>query len=478
MVPIKVYNTLSRQMEDFVPRKGNEVNMFVCGQTVYDDAHIGHAKVYINFDVIASWLRKSGFKLKYVQNITDVEDKIIARAAESGTTPEALARRFEERFMEDMSALNVRRNVDAYMRSSDYIDPVRQQIQLLLDNGYAYVLDGDIYYDVARFKDYTKLSGMKLEELVRHRIEPREGKRNPYDFALWKASKPGEPSWDIKLIIGGEEKEFSGRPGWHIEDTAMTYSVFGPQYDIHGGAIELLFPHHSNEIAQAEAAFGKKPFVKYWVHVGVLTVNGVKMSKSLKNFIRIRDVLEKYDAEVLRLFFSMSHYRKEVDFTADVLDTSRKQLNDMYSSLSVLFHSKESAESQSVIEKLANDMSSGFGAAMDYDFNTPEAMSSLISGLNAIKREIKNGTPVTAAEKAAALSTILEIGSVIGIFFKESYRKGISNEISEAIIEREKLRKAGNYMQSDKIRAELEAKYGILLEDAPYSTVWYYKTLV
>lgn len=475
---IKVYNTLSRQIEDFVPMNGNDVKMFVCGQTVYDDAHIGHAKVYINFDVIASWLRKSGFNLKYVQNITDVEDKIIARAAESGTTPEELARHFEERFMEDMSALNVKRNVDAYMRSSDYIDPVRQQIQLLIDNGYAYVLDGDVYYDVARFANYTKLSGMKLDELVRHRIEPKEGKRNQYDFALWKASKPGEPSWSIKLIIGGKEREFSGRPGWHIEDTAMTYSVFGPQYDVHGGALELLFPHHSNEIAQAEAAFGKKPFVKYWMHVGVLTVNGVKMSKSLKNFIRIRDVLEEYDAEVLRLLFSMSHYRKEVDFTPDLLSSSKKQLNDMYSSLSVLSHAAESEESQGVVEKIVKEMSAGFGEAMDYDFNTPEAMSHLISGLNSIKKAIKDGTPITSAEKGAALSSILGMGSVIGIFSRESYKKGLSSEEKDLIAAREKLRKNGDYIQSDRMRDELENRYGISIEDTQYGTVWYHRDLI
>ena len=475
---IKVYNTLSRQIEDFVPMNGNEVKMFVCGQTVYDDAHIGHAKVYINFDVIASWLRRSGFKLKYVQNITDVEDKIIARAAESGTTAEALARHFEERFLDDMSALNVRRNVDAYMRSSDYIDPVRKQIQLLIDNGYAYILDGDIYYDVARFEDYTKLSRMKLDELVKHRIEPREGKRNPYDFALWKASKPGEPSWDIKLTIGGEERKFSGRPGWHIEDTAMTYSVFGPQYDIHGGALELLFPHHSNEIAQAEAAFGKKPFVKYWMHVGVLTVNGVKMSKSLKNFIRIRDVLKDYDPEVLRLIFSMSHYRKDVDFTSDLLGSSRKQLNDMYSSLSVLFHAAESEESSGAIEKIAQEISAGFGKAMDYDFNTPEAMSHLISGLNHIKKEIKGGVAITSAEKQAVLSSILGMGAVIGIFFKESYRDALPKEPKDLITAREKLREAGDYIRSDRMREELENRYGISIEDTQYGTIWYRKNLI
>ena len=475
---IKVYNTLSRQIEDFVPMNGNDVKMFVCGQTVYDDAHIGHAKVYINFDVIASWLRKSGFNLKYVQNITDVEDKIIARAAESGTTPEKLARHFEERFMEDMSALNVRRNIDTYMRSSDYIDPVRQQIQLLIDNGYAYVLDGDIYYDVAKFADYTKLSGMKLDELVKHRIEPREGKRNQYDFALWKASKPGEPSWDIRLTVDGEEKKFSGRPGWHIEDTAMTYSAFGPQYDVHGGALELLFPHHSNEIAQAEAAFGKKPFVKYWMHVGVLTVNGVKMSKSLKNFIRIRDVLKDYDSEVLRLLFSMSHYRKEVDFTSDLLESSRKQLNDMYSSLSVLFHAAESEESNGAIEKIAQEMSAGFGEAMDYDFNTPEAMSHLISGLNRIKKAIKEGTAIISAEKQAALSSILGLGAIIGIFFKESYKEGLSKEPKDLIAAREKLRSIGDYIQSDRMRGELENKYGISIEDTQYGTVWYRKKLI
>ena len=475
---MKLYNTLSRTVEEFTPMKDKDVKMFVCGQTVYDDAHIGHAKVYINFDIIASWIRECGYKLRYVQNITDVEDKIISRAKESGTDAQSLARKFEARFLEDMSAINVRRNVDEYMRSSDYIDAVRAQIQLLINNGYAYKIEGDIYYDVSKFKDYTKISGMKLDELVKHRIEPRDGKRNPYDFALWKAAKQGEPSWDINLEIGGKVILFSGRPGWHIEDTAMTYSAFGPQYDIHGGALELLFPHHSNEIAQAEAAFGKKPFVKYWIHVGVLTVNGVKMSKSLKNFITIRDVLSKYDAEVLRLFFALSHYRTEVDFKMEMLDSTRRQLNDLYSALSIIFHSNTSASSEGAILEGVKLSNSKFREAMDSDFNTPEALSHLVSALNFSMNGIKASIPISESEKSEILKLVTGMGSIIGIFYRDSYKEGITKEVSDLIVERETLRLKGDYVKSDMIRKSLEEEHGILLEDTKSGTLWYRKSLI
>ena len=328
-----VYNTLSRAKENFKPINGRKVNMFVCGQTVYDDAHLGHAKNYINFDVIARWLRFTGYEVKYIQNITDVDDKIIRRAAEEGTDPIGLARRFESRFMEDMEAIGVRKSVDMYPRSHDYIPEMVSQIQLLIDKGYAYVLDGDVYYDVSKFSSYTKLSGMKLEDLEKHRIEPKEGKRNSYDFALWKASKPAEPKWDITLSYGGKEHSLSGRPGWHIEDTAITHAIFGEQYDLHGGAIELIFPHHTNEIAQAEAAFGVSPFVKYWLHSGIMLIKGEKMSKSLKNFVRIRDILNKFDAESVRLFVLSTHYRKDMAYSEELLREASSRLGYMYMSL-------------------------------------------------------------------------------------------------------------------------------------------------
>ena len=321
-----VYNTLTRKEEDFSPLEGDKVNMFVCGQTVYDDAHLGHAKTYITFAIISRWLRHLGYKVKYAQSLTDVEDKIIARAKERGVEAKEVAATYEKRFMEDLQALGIKDDVDAYLRSHDYIDAIRDQIQLLLDNGYAYPLEGDVYYNVAMFKDYTKLSGMKLDELNKHRIEPKEGKVNPYDFSLWKAAKEGEPSWEIKVKYKGKDVALVGRPGWHIEDTAMTYLLFGPQYDVHGGANELIFPHHTNEIAQAEAAFGKKPFVKYWLHAGVLNIRNVKMSKSLKNFITIREFLERYDAEVLKLLVSSTHYRKEIEYDDALAKEAQKRL--------------------------------------------------------------------------------------------------------------------------------------------------------
>ena len=332
-----VYNTLSRSKEEFKPIHGKQVSMFVCGQTVYDDAHLGHAKNYINFDVVARWLRHSGYTLKYVQNITDVDDKIIKRAEEEGVDPIELARKFEARFMEDMEAIGVRKNVDQYPRSHDYIEEMRSQIQLLMDKGYAYRIDNDVYYDVSKFSDYTKLSGMRIEELERHRIEPREGKRNGYDFALWKGARKSEPSWGIELTVDGKKERFNGRPGWHIEDTAITHAIFGKQYDLHGGAIELIFPHHTNEIAQAEAAFGVKPFVKYWMHSGIMLIKGEKMSKSLKNFIRIRELLKRFDAESLRLMVLSTHYRKDFGYTEDLVKKASARLNYMRASFSIFY---------------------------------------------------------------------------------------------------------------------------------------------
>jgi cysteinyl-tRNA synthetase len=248
--------------------------------------------------------------------------------------------------MEDMEAIGVRKGVDDYPRSHDFIDVIREQIQMLADRGLAYNLDGDVYYDVSKFPDYTKLSGMDIKELEKHRIEPREGKRNSYDFALWKGSKPGEPSWDIKVMFDGKETALRGRPGWHIEDTAITYAIFGKRYDIHGGAAELIFPHHTNEIAQAEAAFGVRPFVKYWLHAGIMLIKGEKMSKSLKNFIRIRDLLKTYDAEALRLLVCSTHYRKDMAYTEELMRNATSRLRYAYASFSIFYNMKLTEWSQ------------------------------------------------------------------------------------------------------------------------------------
>ncbi len=469
-----VYNTLSRAKENFKPINGRKVNMFVCGQTVYDDAHLGHAKNYINFDVIARWLRFTGYEVKYIQNITDVDDKIIRRAAEEGTDPIGLARRFESRFMEDMEAIGVRKSVDMYPRSHDYIPEMVSQIQLLIDKGYAYVLDGDVYYDVSKFSSYTKLSGMKLEDLEKHRIEPKEAKRNSYDFALWKASKPAEPKWDITLSYGGKEHSLSGRPGWHIEDTAITHAIFGEQYDLHGGAIELIFPHHTNEIAQAEAAFGASPFVKYWLHSGIMLIKGEKMSKSLKNFVRIRDILNKFDAESVRLFVLSTHYRKDMAYSEELLREASSRLGYMYMSLGMFYNMNTVASPQKCAEVDAamEGLGSGFSEAMLDDFNTPLAIAHLSSAIEALRKYAETYEQVSTASKESAIGVVTALGSVLGILQKDRYKETIPPEALALIKERESLRSEKKFAQADAKREEILKRFGIVIEDSIFGTLW------
>ncbi|MEM3247478.1 MAG: cysteine--tRNA ligase [Candidatus Micrarchaeaceae archaeon] len=472
-----VFNTLHREKEEFVPRDGKKVNMFVCGQTVYDDAHMGHAKTYINFDIIVRWLRYLGYEVKYVQNITDIDDKIINRAKERGIDPIELARYYEKRFFEDMEALGVKRNVDMYPRSHDYINNIKDQIQLLIDKGYAYRVDDDIYYDVSKFADYTKLSMMKIEDLVKHRIEPREGKKNSYDFALWKAAKEGEPSWRIKLVIGGNEVELNGRPGWHIEDTAMTYAIFGPQYDIHGGASELIFPHHTNEIAQSEAAFGVKPFVKYWLHSGVLNIKSEKMSKSLKNFVRIRDALAKFDAEEIRLFYASTHYRKDMEYDESLLNEAKKKLHYIYSSFSIFYNSKEAeaSDADASVAAIVARLSKEFNAAMNDDFNTPLALSALVAAISDLRSIAESNSNIGKNAKGLAVSTILGLAGTLGILEKDTYKQPLPSDVAELIKEREELRKKGDYSSADAIRQKIRDEYGYEIEDTENGPVWYRK---
>lgn len=472
---MQIYNTLTRREENFSPIERGKVNMFVCGQTVYDDAHLGHAKSYINFAVIARWLRKSGYDVKYVQNITDIEDKIIARAREQGVEARELASRYEKRFMEDMQALGIKKDVDMYPKSHDYIKAMREQIQLLLDKGYAYIIGGDIYYNVDKFADYTKLSGMKIDELKKHRIEPREGKTNQYDFSLWKAAKEGEPSWEITVSYQGKEVKLIGRPGWHIEDTAMTYEIFGPQYDLHGGGSDLIFPHHTNEIAQAEAAFGKRPFVKYWLHAGVLNMKGVKMSKSIRNFITIREFLEMYQPEVLKLLICSTHYRKDIDYAEELAKEAQKRLRYLYVAFGIFYNMSEvkNTNRDNEIEELDKSLKAEFAAAMDSDFNTPLALTKLTRAINALRNFAANQESVGKETKSRAVENVVELANVLGLFESGAYKEKISKEAKDLVMKRERLRNEKKFDEADKIRQELREKHGIAIEDTEYGTAWY-----
>lgn len=491
--PLMVYNTLSRQKERFVPRMDRSVQAFFCGLTVYDDAHLGHAKAFINFDVVVRWIRHLGYRVTYLQNITDIDDKIIAKARERGMEPEELARYYEKRFMEDLEAIGARKQIDMLPRSHDYMETIGEQIQLLLDNGYAYPLGGDIYYDVAKFKDYTKLSGMKIDELEKHRVEPKEGKRNVYDFALWKAAKEGEPSWTIRLSLnsptvrralppniftqsgpGRIEVEMTGRPGWHIEDTAITYKEFGPQYDLHGGASELIFPHHTNEIAQAEAAFGRKPFVKYWMHVGVFNINAEKMSKSKGNFITIRAALEGHSAEALRLLFCTTHYRKEVGYSDAAMAEAGKRLGYMYAALGMFYNIKEGPGSEDAeIDSIADSLVKDFADAMNDDFNTPLALGYLTTTLNRLRAFAEQGKSASRPAKLKMVGTVLECAGIFGVLGNESYKKPLPAEALGLIKRRESLRKEKRFAESDKIRDRLRDEYRVVVEDSPEGQKWY-----
>ncbi len=468
-----LYNTLSGKEEQLKAISDKKLSMFVCGQTVYDDAHLGHAKSYINFSVVVRWLRHLGYSVKYIQNITDVDDKIIARARENGEDPLALARRFEGRFLEDMEAIGVRQDVDEYPRSHDYIDTIAEQVQMLADKGFAYLLDGDVYYDVSRFADYTKLSGMKLEELERHRIEPRAGKRNAYDFALWKAAKPGEPSWKITVRIGGKKTVLDGRPGWHIEDTAITYKIFGPQYDIHGGGSDLIFPHHTNEIAQAEGASGKKPFVRYWMHSGMVRVNGEKMSKSLKNFVTIRDVLKRHGAESLRVLVCSTHYRKEINYTEKLMAAAHTRLRYMYSALGIFYNANTAGGEDEEVASIASALKEDFSSAMNDDFNTPVALMRLSGSIDTLRNFVEVNGTVGEDSKKKALGVVLDCAHVLGILEEDSYKERLPDEADRLIKERELLRRQKRFADADRIRDRLAREHGIIIEDSEYGTLWY-----
>ena len=368
---LRIYNTMTRTVEEFKPLRGNRVYMYVCGPTVYDYSHIGHARTYIAYDVLARYLREKGYSVFYLMNITDVDDKIIKRARERGVNPIDLAREYERYFMEDMEVLGIQ-SVNLYARASEYIDEIVDLIKVLMDKGFAYETETGVYFDTSRFKDYGKLSHRRPEELSVHRIEPDPTKRNPQDFALWKKRDRDEIGWDSPWGYG--------RPGWHIEDTAIILTHFGPQIDIHGGAIELTFPHHEAEIAQAEAATGKKPFVRYWCHTGLLTVGGEKMSKSLGNYILVRDIVKEHDPEALRLMFLLSHYRSPIDFKWRSLESSESSLSSLYNMverLRAVETDEELSEEEKRLEEYYENFKRKFYGYLDDDLDTPRAMAEL-----------------------------------------------------------------------------------------------------
>ncbi|MGC8812537.1 MAG: cysteine--tRNA ligase [Candidatus Aenigmatarchaeota archaeon] len=459
---LKLFNTLTRKKEVFKPLEDKKVKMFVCGPTVYDFSHLGHAKTYVQFDVIAKYLRYKGYNVFYLQNITDLDDKIIDRANKEGLTPEALARKFEEEFYKDMNALGIN-SVNEYARATDYIKEIISQVKRLLEKGYAYEIEDGIYYDLSKFKEYGKLSGrttLEAEDAV-SRIDESVNKRNKGDFCLWKKSKPNEPKWPSPW--------FEGRPGWHIEDTAITEAYFGPQYDIHGGARDLIFPHHEAEIAQMEAISGKKPFVKYWLHTGFLTVEGRKMAKSLGNFVTIRDALKKYDAETLRLFFVSSHYRSPIDYSEKNLEQARTNLEKLYNTLQNLQEAKKRkklTKHEKEFKKFVKECKRKFEAFMDDDFNTPKAISCLyeLSTKTNSLLEKQNGE-INKKLSEVIIKNFKELGYIFGILQKEIKKEEIlPEEVKKLLKRREEARKKKDWKLADELREKIK-ELGYKVED-------------
>jgi cysteinyl-tRNA synthetase len=452
---LKIYNTLSRTKETFVPIEPGQVRMYVCGMTVYDYCHIGHARVMVVFDVVQRWLRASGFRVTYVRNITDIDDKIIRRAAENAEPIGALTARFIAYMDEDAASLGVQKP-DHEPRATEYIPQMLAMIGALESNGLAYrVPSGDVNYPVRKFPGYGKLSGKSLDELrAGERVEVDREKQDPLDFVLWKHSEAAEPAWHSPF---GD-----GRPGWHIECSAMSTALLGRAFDIHGGGEDLQFPHHENEIAQSEGAHGGR-FVNYWMHNGFVRVDDEKMSKSLGNFFTIREVLARYDAEVVRFFILRAHYRSPLNYSDKHLDEARSGLARLYTALK-----GAPAASAGAID-WSEPHAARFRAAMDDDFNTPEAVAVLFELANDVNR----------TGSAAVAVLLRQLGSVLGLLGRpaEAFLQGgpagewTPDRIEAAIAARKAARKGKNFAEADRIRKEL-LDAGVALEDSPQGTTW------
>ncbi|HEU5399685.1 MAG TPA: cysteine--tRNA ligase [Gammaproteobacteria bacterium] len=457
---LEIYNSLTRRKEAFKPIRSPEVRMYVCGLTVYDHMHIGHARMLVVFDAVARWLRASGYKLTYVRNVTDIDDKIIKRAAENGESVGELTGRFINATHEDERALNVLRP-DQEPRATQAIDDMVAMISELMKKGHAYQgTDGDVFYAVGSFEGYGKLSGKRLEDLrAGERVEVDAAKRDPLDFVLWKSAKPGEPSWPSPWG--------AGRPGWHIECSAMSVAALGKHFDIHGGGMDLKFPHHENEIAQSEGATGEH-FANVWMHNGFVNVDDEKMSKSLGNFFTVRDVLKVYPAEVVRYFILGSHYRSPLNYSDQQLDQARTGLGRLYIALRNMPAGDAPHE---------HAFRTRFTAAMDDDFNTPVAVSVLFD----LAREVNILKDTKPAEAVSLAALLKELGGLLGILQSdpEAYlqsgavrQDGISAaDVEKLIAARKAARTAKDWKEADRLRAELDAA-GIVIEDGAGGTTW------
>ena len=476
-MPIRIYNTLSKRKENFEPIRPGKVAMYVCGPTVYDSCHIGHARSAVVFDVIGRYLESHGFEVTYVRNFTDVDDKIIRRARELNTDCKSISEKYIMEFYEDMDSLYVRR-ATIEPRATEHIDAILRIIVTLMEKQVAYEIDGDVYFSVEAFKGYGKLSGRRLEDMeAGARVDVDIRKKNPFDFALWKAAKPGEPSWDSPWG--------KGRPGWHIECSGMSSQYLGETFDIHGGGKDLIFPHHENEIAQSEAAFGVQ-FVRYWAHNGFVNINHEKMSKSLGNFLLIRDILKTYHPEAVRLFLLSNHYRSPVDFTEQAMIEAETALEKIYGAMGRMDDVIASVPSRE--NGQGGEFWNRFHEAMDDDFNSAQGIGILFELIRTVNRTLDENAAELSSAKAAfirsAYSDLSRMGRVLGIlnlsprsYFEQKKERGLGNTsvdplwIEQMISERADARNNKNWKRADEIRDEL-IKKNILLEDRSGETIW------
>lgn len=462
---MKVYNTLTNKKEDFVTLVPGEVKMYVCGPTVYNFFHIGNARTFVVFDTIRRYLEYRGYKVKFIQNFTDIDDKMIKKANEEGISVKELGDRFIEEYYKDADNLNIER-ATKNPRATEFIEEIIKFVSDLIEKGYAYEVDGDVYFSTKKFNDYGKLSGQNLEELqLGARINVDERKKDPMDFAIWKSQKPGEPAWESPWGMG--------RPGWHIECSCMVHNLLGETIDIHAGGSDLSFPHHENEIAQSEARSGKQ-FARYWLHSAFINVNNQKMSKSLNNFFTAREILEKYDADVLRMFMLSAHYRAQMNFSIELLDSTKAALDRLYNSINNLENlldevkqksfKDEELEYKNELEKYKEK----YKEKMDDDFNTADAISVIFD----LVRDVNTNISIESSKELVkyALDLIKELGKPLGILQK-STKVNVEEEIEKLIEERQKARKEKNWALADKIRDDLKER-GIVLEDTPQGVRW------
>ena len=464
---LKLYNTLTRKVEEFVSLNPPKVGMYICGPTVYDYFHIGNARTFIMADIIRRYLEYKGYNVKFVMNLTDIDDKIIKKSIEEKIPASEVAGKYSEAFFEDIKRLRIK-PATIYPRATDNIDEILRMIKTLIDNGVAYNVDGNVFYKVSSFKSYGKLSGKKIDELESGaRVEVMEEKQNPLDFALWKKSKEGEPFW--------KSEWGNGRPGWHIECSAMSCKHLGETFDIHAGGNDLIFPHHENEIAQSEAAT-KKPFVKYWLHFGFLNINKEKMSKSLGNFFTARDILKKYSAEAIRLFLAQAHYRGPVDFNEELLDAAEKGLEKL-KNIQISINSALNKNKTEGINPEFDFQSfeKRFTDALDDDFNTPQAVAVIFDFVKEINRTIADKENLHLNFYIGVKNYLINTAdNVLGIMsFEEKEEKQdslLENELIKVLIDiRLKAKSEKNFQLADDIRKKLDS-FGIILKDTKEGT--------